>query len=208
MTPEELTAFRQGVDEHHDRFAQQMGNIQSASSDVISTDIESDALAEALFLRLFTAYERNVEFLFYHYVTGGLSAQGNPAPSYLNSRDEQVARRMVRGALRFVNWAKPDAIRETALTYIDRGWPIADMMSAQSQELADCERIRNRIAHNSPESVLQFNVVQRNLFATERLFDITPGQLLRVRHKKHQEIHLSRYATVMKLAIESMIDPS
>ncbi|MEY9604104.1 hypothetical protein AB7M74_010713 [Bradyrhizobium japonicum] len=102
-----------------------------------------------------------------------------PANTYLRLTDESSARKLIKAGYKFLNWAKPDTIRETAQNYIENGWPLVDMLATRTQDLADCERIRNKIAHNSTEAVQQFSVVQRNLLATERLFDLSPGQLLK-----------------------------
>ena len=106
-----------------------------------------------------------------------------------------------------MSWAKPSAIRDLVTTYIDNGWPIIDMLATKADELADCERLRNRIAHRSPEADQQFKVVQRNLLGTERLFSITPGQLLRARHRKHKVLVLRRYLDVMGETILAITDP-
>ena len=207
MTQTEFAEFTKEIAENHALLVEQIEGVEPAASDVESVQHAVDALAEALFLRAFTSYETNLEKLFFHYVTGGKSLGGVAANSYLRAGDEQIARRMVKGGFKFMSWAKPDQIRQTASTFIEKGWPIVDMLATKTQELADCERIRNRIAHNSIEATVELNVVQRNLFSTERLFPITPGQLLRIRHKKHKKLHLSRFMDVMKATIEAIIDP-
>ena len=182
--------------------------IDSASAVRESSNVVADALAEALFMRAFTAYERDVEKLFFHYVTGGTSAKGLTANSYLRTEDEVLARKITRAGWRFLSWSGPQQTRETASNYIENGWPISDAMYASSQTLADCERVRNHIAHKSEESRTQFNAVQRNLFGTERLFHITPGQLLRVRKGGDEELYIGVFMGAMMKTLRSIIDPS
>ncbi|MEY9750139.1 hypothetical protein ABIF65_009513 [Bradyrhizobium japonicum] len=130
-----------------------------------------------------------------------------PANTYLRLTDESSARKLIKAGYKFLNWAKPDTIRETAQNYIENGWPLVDMLATRTQDLADCERIRNKIAHNSTEAVQQFSVVQRNLLATERLFDLSPGQLLRIRHRRKRKPHIAVFVDVMNEMLEAIIDP-
>jgi hypothetical protein len=158
-------------------------------------------------LRAFTTYEFSLDALFFHYVTGGSTLAGKTAETHLVTQDETIARRIVKNGNKFLSWAKPGQIREQASTFMKNGWPISDILSTRTHELADCERIRNRIAHNSTEAVSAFNTVQRNLFYTESLFAISPGQLLRAKHKTHKRSHLARYIDVMSETIATIVEP-
>jgi hypothetical protein len=207
MTPQELIEYNAARLARHVADIALVDELQSASADVQSTDHQADALAEALFLRVFTAYENAVERLFLHYVTGGASLQGATANTYLRIEEEAHARQLTKAGYKFLSWAKPAEIRTTAQTYIENGWPLVDMMAAKEQTLADCERVRNRIAHNSIEALQQFNVVQRNMLRTERLFPISPGQFLRIRSTRLRKLHIAHYVDVMNETLEALIDP-
>jgi hypothetical protein len=207
MTADELTTLREVVAERHRLLSERVAELAVAASEEPSTDIVSDTLLEGYFLQLFTGYEQDIERLFLHYVTGGAGASGQVALSYLQVGDESIARRLVRAGWKFLSWAKPDNIREIASTYIQNGWPLADMMAGRTQELADCERIRNRIAHRSIEADLQYRVVQRNLFGTERLFDMSPGHLLRTRHRQARDLTIVFYSEAMRATLDAIIDP-
>lgn len=207
MTPVELAAYRDAIAARHAAMMAVVDQMDAAPEDVESTNYQADAYAEALFLRAFTAYENDIEKLFLHYVTGGASLRGALAASYLNVTDETLARKLTRAGWKFLSWAKPQDIRATADNYIENGWPISDMMNAKSQDLSDCERVRNRIAHNSLEALSQFNVVQRNLLRTERLFPITPGQFLRIRNTRLKKLHIGHYLDVMNDTLDAILDP-
>lgn len=207
MTPAELIIHRDAIAERQASMTEVLGQIAVASDSVESTDLQSDAYAEALFLRAFTAYENDLERLFLHYVTGGLSIDGKAANTFLKLTDEAAARRLTKAGYKFLSWAKPQEIRTTADNYIENGWPISNMMNAKSQDLSDCERIRNRIAHNSIEASVNFNVVQRNLLQTERLFPITPGQFLRIRNTRLRKLHIGHYLDVMNETLEAIFTP-
>lgn len=207
MNPTELIAQGDAIAKRHESMMAAIEKLPIASDSIESTDYQSDAYAEALFLRAFTAYENDVEKLFLHYVTGGLSLDGKPANTYLKLTDEMTARRLTKAGYKFLSWAKPQDIRMTADTYIENGWPISGVMSAKSQDLSDCERVRNRIAHNSLEALVNFNVVQRNLLQTERLFPITPGQLLRIRNARFKKLHIGHYVDVMNDTLSAILTP-
>ncbi|MDH3028643.1 hypothetical protein [Methylobacterium fujisawaense] len=207
MTPAALTQFGQSAAERHAAILNFVDSIDVASDTIESTDHQSDAFAEAIFLRAFTHYESSVETLFLHYVTGGVSLSGGRANTYLSIQDEGHARRLTKAGNRFLSWAKPTEIRTTAQNYIENGWPLVDMMAAKEQALADCERVRNRIAHNSFEAAQQFSIVQRNMLGTERLFDLSPGQFLRIRSVRHRKTHLKHYIETLYETLEALLDP-
>ena len=207
MIHEDLLALREELYERHSQLDQAIEDIQSAPSDKESEDHRSDTYAEAVFLRIFTAYEYDVERLFFHYVTGGSSLSGVTPHSYLNVSTERLAREIVHNGRQFLNWAKPNETRLTAKRFIKDGWPIYDLMNANSQVLHDCQRVRNRIAHRSIESKSSFDLVQRNLLKTERIFTITPGQLLRIRLKNHQnKLTISHFSDVIRDTVDAIID--
>ncbi len=207
MKRRELRAFSKEIDDRHSGLMELVADLDAAPPDKQSSDYRADALAEALFLRAFTSYAADIEILFLHYATGGTSLSGVSAKSYLRVRDESLARKLTRAGWRFLSWAKPQEIRDTAKTYIEDGWPISGVMSSRSQALTDCERVRNRIAHDSLEARQQFNVVQRNLLRTERLFPISPGQLLRIRDTKVKKLYIAHYLDTMTETLNAIIEP-
>ena len=207
MTPAALREFFRVVRDRHATTMSLVEDIEPAAAEAESTDQEADAYAEGLFFRAFTNYENDIETLFLHYVTGGASLGGMEANSYLSVENEELAKKIIRGGWRFLSWSRPKTIRDTAETYIEDGWPICVAMNAKSQELSDCERIRNRIAHKSTESLNGFNVVQRNVLGTERLFAITPGQLLRIRNKRFRKLHIGRYFEIMMETVHAIVEP-
>jgi hypothetical protein len=55
--------------------------------------------------------------------------------------------------------------------------------------------------------LFNFNIVQRNLLQTERLFAITPGQFLRIRNKRLKKLHIGHYFDVMNETLGAIITP-
>lgn len=207
MTLVELAQLAQSIADRHAALDERLQTVAAAPTDVMSGDADADSLAEAVFLRTFTSYEADLERIFLHFVTGGATLNGMAAVSYLNVADEEQAKRLVRGAFRYLSWSKPSTTRVTADTYLTDGWPITPILAARSQDLSDCEKIRNRIAHQSSEAHSDFAAVQRNLFLTERLFPISPGQLLRTRFRSRRQLVIQHYVTTMRDVLTAMIDP-
>ena len=207
MTPEELLRYRTAIFARTAKAKELLNGFLPAPSESESDDKMADAVFEALFLRQFVEYERDLESLFLHYLTGGASLGGEVAPTYLSVADEELARSIVQRGWRFLSWSNPEAIRDTAKTYLKEGWPINEMMIAKGQDLADCRRIRNRICHNSGEAQTEFDVVQRNLFRTERNFSISPGQVLRVRSARLKKFHIEHYLDAIKDTLIAILDP-
>lgn len=207
MTPDDLKSLISAVEDRRHSLAQNLAGIQFASPDAPSADTSADTMMEALFLRTFTSYEADLEKLFLHYVTGGSSVSGRIATSYLAINCETHARRMIVNGFKFLSWAKPSAVRDTAANYLDRGWPIIDMLATQSQNINDCEKIRNRIAHRSIEANSDFLAVQRNLFQTERAFEMSPGHLLRARYRGRKKHTIQYYSELLSETLLAITDP-
>lgn len=207
MTPRELLSYQEAILKRIANAKELVSDFLPAPSETESDDVIADSFFEALFLRQFVQFESDLEKLFIHYLTGGASLGGRVAPTHLNVTDEETARRIVRGGWKFLSWSKPETIRNTAQTYIDKGWPINEMMNAKSKDLADCERIRNCICHISDSARAQFDVVQRNLLHTERTFPISPGQLLRIRSTRLRKFHIEHYVEIMHETLKGILDP-
>ena len=207
MTTDELIAYRKAILVRRRATLEMVEEVDPAPSDRESLDKPGDVLMEGIFLRAFTAYEESVEKLFLHYVTGGVSSAGSVATSYLNVRDEGLARKVTLAGKRFLHWGNPGVIRATADTYIKNGWPISEMMNARSGDLIDCQRVRNCIAHSSLQALEGFRAVQRSVLHTERIFSITPGQLLRIRKPRSTTLYIAHLLDVMYDTLDAIIDP-
>jgi hypothetical protein len=207
VTTEELAELHGLIGTQKDRLSEQLQDVTAASADSQSENESADIALEALFLRTFTSYEEILERLFLHYVTGGRSISGSLATSFLSITDEIHARRLVRAGFNFLSWSKPADVKTMASNYLERGWPFVDMLGVYTDTLNDCTKIRNRIAHRSAEAQSGFAAVQRNLFQTERLFDMSPGQLLRCRYRGRRKLVLQHYNESLASTLQTIADP-
>lgn len=207
MSPLELQEYNGTILNRYNRLFELFEDVEPASDLIESVDQRTDGYTEALFLRAYTAYEADVENLFLHYVTGGTSLDGIPAKSFLHTSDIQRARQIIRAGFAFVSWSKPADIKNKANTYIEDGWPFIDVLATREQVLADCERTRNWVAHASAEARTQFRVVQRNYLDTERLFDLTAGQFLRIRNRRLRKLHIVHFVESLSALTTAILQP-
>ena len=207
MTADDLAALHEQVGMERVHLSERLQEVPAAGASAPSDDEAADIMLEALFLRTFTRYEEMLERLFLHYVTGGSSLSGIAGLSFLSITDEAKARHLVRAGFAFLRWSKPADARTMAANYLDRGWPFVDTLGVSTDTLNDCAKIRNRIAHRSDESRTHFAAVQRNLFQTERLFDMSPGQLLRCRYRRTRKLVFQYYGDAIASTLQAITDP-
>lgn len=163
-----------------------IGKLPYANPHSKSADIESDILAEGIFIRGFTAFENCLEDLFLHFSSGGRSKSGNLASSRISGCSREEAREIIKNGHRFLDWSSPRAIKDRSSIFFHDGEPFSTQMNSISGSFSDAEKIRNMIAHDSIESGIAYTEVQRRLFTAERPFKMTPGHLLRTRHNKRK----------------------
>jgi hypothetical protein len=207
VTNDDLITLNEAVGAQRDALTERLMAFAVAPADAPSDDETADIALEALFLRMFTIYEERLERLFLHYVTGGQSISGIGAHTFLSITDERLAKRLVRAGYNFLSWSKPAEVRTMASNYLDRGWPFVDMLGISTETLSDCTKIRNRIAHRSDEAQSHFSAVQRNLFQTERLFEMSPGQLLRCRFRRSKKLIFQHYNETLAQTLQAIADP-
>lgn len=197
MSPEDFQIFSLAFAQRSKSLRESAETLRLASSEEASLDIAEDVRAEGTFLRHFLEYEAAIEVVFLHYVTGGLAIGGWAPKSIIATSNTDAVKRLIKGGAQFLSWAKPSSVRDYAERCFEDGKPFVDIFLSRASTLSDCEKIRNRIAHPSIEAQIGFAEVQRNLFRTERPFQMTPGQALRVRAGRGST-HLVRLASVME----------
>lgn len=160
-----------------------LNNLAYADANRIDGDVEKNVAAEGIFLRGFTIYERTLDRLFLAYCTGSKGLDGAQPTCRLANCDEAQALAIAKNGFRFLDWSSPKSVRERADLFFLDGEPFRTGVDPRATSLSEMEKIRNRIAHFSPEAELGYLSVQRALFGTERVFEMSPGQLLRTRRR-------------------------
>ncbi len=178
-------------------YQQVYSNLALASNATDDPNVESNALAEGTFLKAFVAYETFLEATFIHFCNGGSSLNGFLATSRLANCDWAQARAILKGSQQYLDWAKPQAVRERARLFLTDGEPITGCIDPRAPDLGDIHKIRNMIAHESPEAGPAYTEVLVRMFTAAPLFPMCPGQALRVRRRKRP--HMSWGAHYLSL---------
>ncbi|WP_146108566.1 hypothetical protein [Mixta gaviniae] len=123
------------------------------------TGDERSLLYEAIFLRIYRAYENLLENIFIKYLSGENTHSGTQITTYLRPKDKLHARAMITSSQPYLDWTAPSTVIKRAETYIDGENPIKIAISSSMTHLISAKKIRNHIAHNSSESMVDFNKV-------------------------------------------------
>ena len=135
-------------------------------------------LYEAIFLRVFRAYENLLEETFVSYLVGEQSASGNAVPCFVTPRDRDHARAIVTSSQPFLDWTSPPVVITRSETYINGGDPVRSAITASQQYLQIAKKLRNHIAHNSRESTQEFRKVVQEFLLTLPVQLPSAGELL------------------------------
>lgn len=142
------------------------------------TPDERNLLYEAIFLRIYRAYENLVENIFISYLSGEKTNGGTQITTYLRPKDRVHARAMITSSQPFLDWTTPRTVIQRAETYIEGDNPIKIAISSSLTHLVSAKKIRNHIAHNSPESMAEFNKVVLDFLQTFPLTQPSSGEFL------------------------------
>lgn len=167
----------------HGEYSGMINRLPLASSDRLDPDTEACIIAEGAFMRFFTLWEMSIQRSFIHYCSGGQTLNNIMPACRLQNCDEALVKKILVAGYKYLDWSDPGYIRDRALTFFEEGIPFHNPLIGKAQVLSHARKIRNVIAHDSPESWNSYAEVQRHNFTVERNFPISPGQLLRVRAK-------------------------
>lgn len=141
-------------------------------------DPERHLLYEAIFLRLYRAYENLLENVFISYLTGEQTIGGIQVNSHVRPVNRDHARALVTSSQPFLDWTSPQLVIKRAEIYIIGGEPIRTAIAGSQSHLQQAKKIRNHIAHNSTESAKDFNTIVVHFLLTAPLAAISAGEFL------------------------------
>ncbi|HHH9280145.1 TPA: hypothetical protein ACP31J_002773 [Pseudomonas aeruginosa] len=141
-------------------------------------DAERYLLYEAIFLRLYRAYENLLENVFLAYISGETTGSGVAVTTFVSPANKEHARAIITSSQPFLDWTSPSVVMKRAETYIDTGEPVRSAVAASQNHLLQAKKIRNHIAHNSSESEKEFMKVVQAILLTLPLSAISAGELL------------------------------
>lgn len=142
-----------------------------------------EALYEATFLRVFSAYESFLEDVLAHYMAGYETPTYTPTVSATGTIHATVTSALTTLHTRSNGSIRSYLLWHDAQTTIDRatrnlnGCPVETVLSANKVDLDDYAKIRHHIAHNSRDSGIKFAAAASRLTGSE--YSRRPGKLLR-----------------------------
>lgn len=150
-------------------------------------------LTEGVFLASFRAYELFLEQLFLLFCCGGNTASGRIVVSYLSPKNSAHARHLMQSSMRFLEWNNPDDVVRRAENYLRSGFPIKVPITLRYGVLHDARRIRNHIAHGSPDSEQQYLSALRHHLTIVPARPPRPGEFLLMPSRTTPTIHNLRF---------------
>lgn len=173
--------------EHRDEFATALDGCKLlrdyAANHITDPDVKALTYESAL-SRAFRAYENFVEDTSLAFLTGEPTASGTPVTKYASPPSRAHARSMLQGSQRFLDWADPSTVtkRGELFLHIDASLPVAVTQSWTT--IDQMRRVRNRIAHNSVESMNQYQKVVQDILLVTPTPMPRPGDILLARPQR------------------------
>lgn len=137
-----------------------------------------EALYEATFLRVFSAYESFVEDSLVHYMANYGTPTYTPAASATGKIHPSLTSALATlyGNNDYLLWHNPQKGIDRAAKHLASS-PVELVLAANKAKLDDYARIRHHIAHNSSDSGVKFAAAASRLTGSE--YRRSPGKLLR-----------------------------
>ncbi len=142
-------------------------------------------LTEAVFFTGYRSYETLVRDVFLLYSLERPRITGARVRSYLKPRDFAHAEELIQSSMRYLDWTNPDEMIRRAELYLKDGGPIKLVYTTHLQALKDFRTIRNRIAHDSKESLGAYKKVLVRHYGAVPLVIPRPGEFLLIGKTSH-----------------------
>jgi hypothetical protein len=98
----------------------------------------------------------------------------------------------------FLDWSSPDTLIERAEAYLKDGYPLKTPLSTNLDSLRTLKKVRNHIAHMSPESLAEFKKVLKTHYGTIPLKLPRPGEFLLLTSRHSTLYYLRSYMDLME----------
>lgn len=157
------------------------------------TKTQLHVLTEAIFFAAFRSYEQFMRNVFVLYCCGIQPNRRKLVRPYLKPKTLRHAEELLQSSLPFLDWSSPDNVIERAEIYLQDGYPVKDVFSANIGGLRNLKRIRNHIAHMSKESHQEYLKTVREHYATYPLKVPRPGEFLLLKRVGSTTYYLADY---------------
>lgn len=162
------------------------------------TKVQLHVLTEAIFFAAFRAYEQFMRNVFILFCCGVQPSRRRLVRPYLKPKTLKHAEELLQSSMPFLDWSSPDSVIERAETYLEDGYPIKDVLSANIDSLRDFKRIRNHIAHMSKESYIEYLKTVKRHYGTVPLRVPRPGEFLLLTRRGSRSYYLSDYLQLIE----------
>lgn len=138
---------------------------------------QMEALYEAAYLRVFTAWEVFQEETTVRMMAGAVTPSYRPVPAQGHGlhRTQVSARQALYGNRDYLLWHNPSQVRTRVAKFI-AGSPLEAELLAKQGWLENVSHIRHRVAHASDDASKKFQQASHSLTGTAH---VLPGRLLR-----------------------------
>jgi hypothetical protein len=107
-------------------------------------------------LSFYVDLEACIEDVFMGILMGRLTVSATRVQSLVGIRSEVVARKIVRGDRRYVDWLPYQVTRDRAAAFFSRGEPFASFTEAQARPFENVRIVRNALAHGGEQATRRF----------------------------------------------------
>jgi len=144
--------------------------------------IHQKLVAEIVLLRLFSLFENTISSICLKLVCGASYVDGTSPNLLLRARSVQNARALFQTHGRTrprhdLKWSKAGEIKENLRYVINASDNVVAVVDRNGVLVDELRRVRNRIAHNNPQSRRNYREVVRRHYGAF-LNHVTPGMLL------------------------------
>lgn len=162
-------------------------------------------LTESIFFAGFRLYEGFLRDLFLLYCMEKAPSSGKRVKSYLQPRSFSHAEQLIQSSMPFLDWTSPAAVINRAELYLRDGFPVKMPLSTNQAVLTDFKKIRNHIAHGSPQSLNDYKKVLLKHYRTLPLIIPSPGEfLLETERKPPRRYKLQSFIAQMRAIAEAL----
>lgn len=130
--------------------------------------IDRQQITVAAFLNQFIAWESFLEAALTQYMTGEPTMSGTVPVRYVSPRDVAAAQAMLKGTMRYFDYANHDNVRVVAKLYFENGYPFDTPINGIHSDLNDLKTMRNGSAHISSTTQIALEGLALRIFASPR----------------------------------------
>jgi hypothetical protein len=153
---------------------------------------------------LFKGWEGLLEETFIAYMCRRLAHDGQVVACHVFAPNDEVARALLYQQRAYIEWTRPDDVRERAECYFTDGSRIETALRPVMGELRQMTIVRNAIAHSSPISAKKFYELMTKTFGGQPAITRPAQFLLRPNPADPTTTMFDRFATVLEFSSLAM----